>query len=319
MKYLKNLFQSKYFKSIISVFFVAVASIFTGYFIVNGANYMSSNFLNIDSGGAYIYGNPTGNGLVVANGKVGISETAPNTRLHVNAPAGADVLRIQATSATKLFVDDTGFIGVGGYFTPSSALEVAGNIETDSILNRNLNSLLTTEYVNSDVDANQVWTSNVLTVNNTSDCGTNCWNWAPGVSTTLTSPALGFRLRGSSDDGGACWVYVANLFTSNITNRGYTPAYTLGGSWPVGGQMAGSGAGDMLNHTYIFSDIASGRYYNQLGSSMVDNWGYLKPVGLDIIPAGRTVYMYGGSWDGGGGQYVNCYLDVLYATEYKPL
>lgn len=86
MKYLKNLFQSKYFKPIISVFFVAVASIFTGYFIVNGANYMSSNFLNIDSGGAYIYGNPTGNGLIVANGNIGIGKS-PSYKLDVDGPA----------------------------------------------------------------------------------------------------------------------------------------------------------------------------------------------------------------------------------------
>lgn len=84
MKYLKNLFQSKYFRPIIAVFFVAVASIFTGYFIVNGANYMSSNFLNIDSGGAYIYGNPSGNGLIVANGNVGIGDSNPISKLVVD-------------------------------------------------------------------------------------------------------------------------------------------------------------------------------------------------------------------------------------------
>ena len=74
------------------------------------------------------------------------------------------------------------------------------------------------------------------------------------------------------------------------------------------------GYGNCLGYEYKFGTSAN----CTSGCQTTDNWGYIKPVGLDIIPAGETVFLQGGRNNGGGGQYIRCYLDVLYATEYKP-
>ena len=284
-------------------------------------------------------GNTTANSIIVGgltvdtntlyvdsvNNRVGIGVVAPNTKLHINAPAGSDVFRLQANNDTKMFMDDTGFVGIGAFFTPSNALDVIGNIEADDILNQSQRSLLSTVYINSDNNGNPTWTSDILTIDDTTSNGG--WYWALDVSTRLSQPVLGFRLRGSSDDGGVCQIWVTGLFAANITNRGYSSAYTLDGGWPAGGSFANNGAGGMGSGTsFIFSSLATGENLFQASDTdldgnpdtIIDDWGYLKPVGLDIIPEGMWVNMRGGRADGAATEYVRCYLDVLYATQYKP-
>jgi len=267
-----------------------------------------------------------GNSQIFDNGtNVGIGVAAfPNTKLHVNAPAGSAVFRLQTSGDTKMFMDSTGFIGMGGFFIPSNALDVLGNIEAYDILNQNQRSLLSTVYVNSDNNGNPVWTSDILTINDATSNGG--WYWASNVPTQLSQPALGFRLRGSSDDGGVCQIWVSGLFAANITNRGYSSIYTLDGAWPAGGLFSSSGSGGMRDTSFIFSSLANGENLFQVSDTdsdgnpdiITDDWGYLKPVGLDMIPEGELVSMRGGRADGAAGEYVKCSLDVLYATQYKP-
>lgn len=97
------MFQNKYFKFVTSVSLVVMASIFTGYLIANGANYLSATFLNIDNGGAYISGFLG----------VGIANSGPN-RLRVSG----DVL-----------IDGTN-LNMNGVYTPNYTAGMTGTLSS---------------------------------------------------------------------------------------------------------------------------------------------------------------------------------------------
>lgn len=61
---------------------------------------------------------------------VGIGTISPTDKLHINAPAGIDPLRVQANGSTKLRVFDNGGTTIGGLtIPPVNGLLVQGSIQ----------------------------------------------------------------------------------------------------------------------------------------------------------------------------------------------
>jgi hypothetical protein len=67
--------------------------------------------------------------ILSANGNVGIGMISPTDRLHVNSAAGANAMRIQVNSLTKLLVHSGGGVAIGGNTAPpANGLYVVGNV-----------------------------------------------------------------------------------------------------------------------------------------------------------------------------------------------
>ena len=62
------------------------------------------------------------------SGRVGIGETAMNSLLHIDENNGLDILRIQRNGGTKLFMNNSGKLAIGGFFTPTNACAISGNM-----------------------------------------------------------------------------------------------------------------------------------------------------------------------------------------------
>ena len=118
--------------------------------------------------------------LIRAGGGVGIGTNAPNSQLHVNAPAGDNPMRAQVDGQTAFAVDSSGGVAIGGFtaFTPASGLYVAGRTG------------LGTAIPQRDLHIKQSSTSNGEIGLQIERSGANTNNWAFYVA---TSDNLGFR------------------------------------------------------------------------------------------------------------------------------
>ncbi|MFT5423865.1 MAG: hypothetical protein ACI89L_001656 [Phycisphaerales bacterium] len=118
-------------------------------FTLSGTNYGVWGKTNSASGYAGYF---TG-GRNYFQGKLGAGVTAPTDQLHINAPAGVDAFRIQTNGSTRLRVNSSGGVSIGGNSTvvaagntyivnslgigdstPEATLDVAGNAVISSNL-----------------------------------------------------------------------------------------------------------------------------------------------------------------------------------------
>lgn len=69
----------------------------------------------------------------LSGGKVGLGTEAPNTQLHVNAPSGEDLMRVQSAGITKFMVHSNGGVSVGALTVPAAnGLYVNGDVRIGS-------------------------------------------------------------------------------------------------------------------------------------------------------------------------------------------
>ncbi|MEM9066406.1 MAG: hypothetical protein AAGB51_13055 [Planctomycetota bacterium] len=120
--------------------------------IDDGGNYTASSGIVLKDNAFLLELNPkslelvTGGIASISGTSIGIGTTSPSDRLHVNAPAGADALRVQTNGTTRLRINDTGGVSLGanntsvtgpnvfiegdlgiGDATPDATLDVEGN------------------------------------------------------------------------------------------------------------------------------------------------------------------------------------------------
>lgn len=75
--------------------------------------------------------------MIETGGKVGIGTNSPSDRLHVDAPAGENALRVRVGGGTRLRVHDNGGVSVGvNAQPPSRGLLVRGDIELNQAQTR---------------------------------------------------------------------------------------------------------------------------------------------------------------------------------------
>src|SRR6056297_2585800 len=166
-------------------------------FVAGGANNNADGFISFAAGrrakaeqdGTFVWADNTdatfastgiNQFLIRAGGGVGIGTNAPNSQLHVNAPAGDNPLRAQVDGQTAFAVDSSGGVAIGGFtaFTPANGLYVAGRTG------------LGTAIPQRDLHIKQSSTSNGEVGLQIERSGANTNNWAFYVA---TSDNLGFR------------------------------------------------------------------------------------------------------------------------------
>lgn len=130
------------------------------------------------------------------------------------------------------------------------------------------------------------------------------------VNLDSNKPVLAIRMSGYADDTGMCLVSIDDYFAGYITNNAYIDKLSYN-SWSI--YAWNKGSGNMLTTTFYLDDLNSGLILNDVGVYKPDTWGYLKPIGLSYIPAGKTLsyYQYYRR-----GSYNTCKIEVLYG-EYK--
>lgn len=109
-------------------------------FTINGANFWrtngnaglnaAANFLGTTDAIDLVFraNNIEGMRLTSTNRRLGLGTTIPTAKLHINAAAAEDALRVQTNGTTRLFVSDAGGVSIGTTASgPVGGLYVAGN------------------------------------------------------------------------------------------------------------------------------------------------------------------------------------------------
>ena len=98
----------------------------------NAGTAPATNFLGTTDATDLVFRtNNTEQARIRSTGNVGIGTAAPNTKLHVNAPSGDDVFRLQANGSTKMVMESDGQIAIGAFFSPDDQVDIRGNVQID--------------------------------------------------------------------------------------------------------------------------------------------------------------------------------------------
>ncbi len=138
---------------------------------------------------------------ILSAGNVGVGTPSPDSKLHVNAPSGEDVFRLQSNGSTKLIMESDGQIAIGASFSPDDQVDIRGNVQIDQGYLRvgaPAASAITKRGSKVFLDGSDVTT--LTTVDNY----TFTWNMGtldlPAGATSFTVKAISFNCTGYDDD-----------------------------------------------------------------------------------------------------------------------
>lgn len=97
---------------------------------VDGNSYLKTAYTYFDEATNQFRINNGADRFIINNtGRIGIGNTSPLARFHINGDAGEDALRVQINGSTKLYVNSGGGVSVGASTTPpGNGLYVSGNV-----------------------------------------------------------------------------------------------------------------------------------------------------------------------------------------------
>jgi len=195
-------------------------------FILNGStNAQKFNLLHRENADMGLWTNSTERMTIKADGKIGIGDTSPDARLHVNAPSSNtdNILQLDDNGTAKFVVDDEGKVGIGTD-SPDYGLDVVSSLGAVSFSDNKTDA--TVKLVRLVMPHYRIAEAPVSLIHSNSYNGTNLVSIGGG--TTLANAATELRFLTAANSTTA-----AGTLRMTINSAGYvglgpvTPNYFL--------------------------------------------------------------------------------------------